>query len=97
MLWIPEELGVSPVFAALIHVTAFLEFSEDSVVDSQAAVEVFETVADYLQRLTPDEIQAVQKQIDRIIEYGERDGWRPEVLDFLFDFLRDFGVGVDDD
>jgi hypothetical protein len=45
---LPASLRVDPAFAALLHVTAFLELSGDEAVDPDRAVEAMEQIAHYL-------------------------------------------------
>lgn len=49
---LPPDLGVDPLVAALLHVTAFLELSGDDAVDPDWAVEALEHVGHYLETAT---------------------------------------------
>lgn len=47
---IPKDLGVSPLFLAVLHAVVFLDGSDEDVVDPDAAGEAMEYIAGYLQR-----------------------------------------------
>ena len=66
------------VLEALVEVLIFLEFSEDEVVDPDAAIEVMETIAGILQRMSSVEREAFLRQLEvlsdtqAISEIGQR-------------------------
>ncbi len=92
---IPAELGIDPLLAALLQAAAFLDLGEDDVVDPDAAVSVLEHVGLYASRLSPEQIDALQEQLERIVEYGESQGWPEEIVEFTLRFLYHCGVGGD--
>lgn len=93
---LPAELNVDPLLAGLLHCVAFLELSEDEAVDPDWAVEAMEHVAAYLQRLPPAQLKLVEDQLTRIGKYARKQGAPDEFLDFVDDFLENYGAGEDD-
>lgn len=89
---LPTSLHVDGVLAALIHVASFLELSGDDVVDPDFAVEAMEHVGLYLGRLTAQQIAAIREQLDRIAAYAQAEDWDQEVVEFLTDFIENFGL-----
>ena len=54
---IPEELGIHPLFLAMLHAYVFLDGSDTSVLNAEASSEAMEYMALYLQRLSGEELQ----------------------------------------
>jgi hypothetical protein len=90
---IPAELNVHPLLLAVIHVTVFLDGSDDGIVDPDAAEETLQYLATYLQRLGGEELRRVREDLLTLIGYGKQQGWSKQELRFLKDFLSDYGVG----
>ena len=94
---IPDELGIDPVLAGLLHQGAFLELSEDDAVDPDGAVEAMEHVGAYLLRLQPSAALRIQSDLDRIADYGRDNAWSEDLVDLIRDFLRNVGVGEEEE
>ena len=94
---LPPKLNVDPVFASLLHCAAFLEFSGDDVVDPDSAIDAMEHVSTYLGSLEPDEVETLSTQLERIVRHAKQDTWPEELVDFLTDFLENFGAGSSDE
>ena len=90
---LPESLGVDPMFAALLHTAAFLEISGDEAVNPDWAVEALEHMAYYLQRLPESDIDRLNRQLYSVAEYGRKDGWAEEVVEFIETFFEACGIG----
>jgi len=93
---IPEEMGIDPILAGLLHQGAFLELSEDEAVDPDGAVEAMEHVAAYVQQPDPAAAREIQHDLDRIADYGRGNVWSEELLEYIREFLRNCGVGEEE-
>jgi hypothetical protein len=80
---------------ALVNVVAFLELSDDSVVDPDAAVEVLDEVSRVLSRCSPEERRALKVTLGRMHATEQLNDNRPEVLEFFESFLAAFGLEED--
>src|ERR1700732_4924358 len=80
---IPEELGVHPLLLAVLHATVFLDGSEDTIVNPDAAAEAMEYVAQYLQRLEGPELQRVREDLQCLAAYARQQKWPKQQLQFL--------------
>jgi hypothetical protein len=89
---IPEELGVEPQFAALLHAAAFLELSGDGAVDPDWAVEALEHIAHYLLRLPGPEVERLGAQLAKLATFGQTNGWSEDVVEFIQSFFEACGV-----
>ncbi len=89
---LPSELGFDPLFAALLHATAFLVLSGDESIDPDWGLEALEHVGYYLQKLPVSEIERLRLQLDQIADYGKQEHWPKEFTDFARGFLRSFGL-----
>ena len=94
---VPEDVDVDPVLLALLHYAAFLDLADDDIVDPEAASDVLEHVGMYIQRLAPDELQALSGQLDRLADHGTDQGWPEWITGFVSDFLYSCGIGEDRD
>ena len=90
---IPDELGVHPLLLAVLHATVFLAGSESAVVNAGAAAEVLEYIATYLQRLSGRDMDRVRADVNCLIEFARREKWPKQEVQFVKDFLSDYGVG----
>jgi hypothetical protein len=90
---LPLGLKVDPVLAALLHCMAFLELSGDDTVDPDSALEVMESVAGYLQRLSAAEIGVVRKQLTAVSAYAREQGAPDTFITFVDGFLEACGLG----
>jgi hypothetical protein len=80
---------------ALIFTTQFLELSDDTVVDSGAAVRAMESIADELSRSTPEEREALRSALQELIDRGQ--STEPNLdqrarLQFYAEFMESFGL-----
>ncbi len=94
---VPEGVDVDPVLLALLHCAAFLDLAEDDIVDPEAARDVLEHVGMYIQRLAPEQLQALSGQLDRLADHGADQGWPEWITGFVGDFLYSCGIGEDRD
>jgi hypothetical protein len=92
---IPPEAGVNPLLLAVLHATVFAAGSDEAVVQSEAAGEALEYVATYLQRLEGADLERVRADLNRLLEYARREKWQKSELDFLTNFLTDYGIGAE--
>ena len=89
---LPLSLKVDPVLAALLHCMAFLELSGDDTVDADAALEVIEYVAGYLQRLSGPQAEEVRKQLAVVSLYAREQGSPEAFITFVDGFLDACGI-----
>ncbi len=94
---VPEELGIDPLLLALLHTTAFLDFSDDDTVEPEAANEALERVEQYVQRLSEARLAALQADLEKLEEHATDTGWPEDMIDFVRDFLYNCGIGEDDE
>src|SRR5437879_312767 len=90
---IPAELGVNPIFLAVLHAVVFLEGSEDDIVDPDAAVEAMEYIGMYLQRLNAPELQRMREDMQTLAAFAKQEKWPKEQIRFFNEFMENFGVG----
>jgi hypothetical protein len=90
---IPPELGVHPLLLAVVHATVFLDGSAPDVVHPEAAGEVLEYFATYLQRLSGPELRRAREDLECLAAYARQEKWPKQQVRFLKEFLADFGVG----
>jgi hypothetical protein len=89
---IPPELGVDPLFLAVLHAVVFFDGSEEHVVNPAAAQEAMEHMAGYLQRLSGPQLQKVREDLDCLAGYAREQGWAKAQVRFLKEFLETYGV-----
>jgi hypothetical protein len=89
---IPEELGVHPLFLAMLHAYVFFEGSDQEVVDDDAAAEAMEYVATYLQRLAGRDLQRAREDLETLVGYAKEQEWPKQQVRFLQTFLEECGV-----
>ncbi len=94
---VPESLGIDPLLLALLHTTAFLDFSDDDTVEPEAANEALERVEQYVQRLPDERVSALQADLEKLEEHATQAGWPEDMIDFVRDFLYNCGIGDEDD
>lgn len=85
------------MFLAVLHAIVFLEGSEDDVVDPDAAMEVMEYMASYLQRLGKPEFHRLREDLAALEAYARAEKWPKEQQQFFKEFLDTFGVGEEDE
>jgi hypothetical protein len=94
---IPAELGIHPLFLAVLHAVVFLAGSGDEIVQPDAGEEALQFVADYLQRLGGPDLRRVTEDMTALRAYAKQQGWPKQLQLFLKSFLADFGVGGESD
>ena len=92
---IPAELGVSPLLLAVLQTVVFLDGSGKDVVHPEAALEVREYIATYLQRLRKDELRRVREDLETLAGYARQQKWPRPQVQFLKSFLKDHGIGAE--
>lgn len=91
--FIPEELGVHPLLLAVLHTVVFLDGSAEEVVHPGAADEVSEYLVTYLHRIKEPELQRIREDLQCLLAFARQEKWPPEGIEFLQDFIEDYGVG----
>lgn len=97
---LPRELGIDPLFAALLHCAAFLDLGGDDHVAPDFALEVLEQLSEYVNRLTPERTAEFVAQAERIAAYAEDSGWEEGQVALVRRFFYNCGLvatGGDDD
>jgi hypothetical protein len=94
---IPPELGVDPLLLAVLHCLVFLEGSEDTIVDPEAAEEALDRLATYLQRVTGPPLQKVQEDLVSLAGYARQQGWPRQQARFFKEFLKQYGIAEGDE
>ena len=89
---IPAELGVHPLFLAMLHAYVFLDGSDALVVNPEASSEAMEYVALYLQRLTGDDLRRTTEDLETLVGFAKEQKWPKQYVVFLKSFLEDNGV-----
>jgi hypothetical protein len=92
---IPEELGIHPLLLTVLHAVVFFDGSDVEVVNDAAANEALNYFAGYLQRLQGHDLTRIREDMDCLISFGKQEGWPKEEMQFLQEFLKEFGVGQD--
>ncbi|HWA71458.1 MAG TPA: hypothetical protein VG937_03970 [Polyangiaceae bacterium] len=94
---VPPELELSPFLLALLHSAAFLDLSEDDVVEGAAACAVLDRIGLYLQRADDDTLEQLADDIERLAAHAEAQNWPEEAQEFLTTFLEHCGFVLDSD
>jgi hypothetical protein len=92
---IPAELGVHPLLLAVLHATVFLSATDEKLLDTGAAEEALDYVAGYLRRLGGPVLVPVRNDLAALAEFGRRQKWAPEAVEFVSTFLETCGVEGD--
>ncbi len=90
---IPEELGIHPLLLATLHAIVFFDGSDSDVVNDAAANEALNYLASYLQRLQGPDLKRIREDMECLITFGKQEEWPAEEMQFLRDFLKEFGIG----
>lgn len=90
---IPPELGVHPLGLALLHAIVFLSGSDEEVVNGAAAEEALQYVAGYLQRLKGRDLERMRLDVETLLGFARMEKWPRQQVQFLKNFLGDYGVG----
>lgn len=89
-------MGIQPLTAALLAVTAFLDLAEGEV-EPAAAARVLERVGFYAQRLSDDELDELTVDLERLSDYARDQRWPTEAREFIDNFLVYCGFQVEGD
>jgi hypothetical protein len=89
---IPEELGVNPLWLAVVHATVFILGSDENIIEDDAAVEASEGIAMYLKRLKGDQLQRVREDMDALIGFARQQKWSKPLIQAMKNFLADLGL-----
>jgi hypothetical protein len=89
---IPAELGVDPVWLAVVHATVFLAGSDEEIVQPDAADEAVQGIAGYLRRLEGDRLRRVREDMACLAAYARQQKWPKGLVQSLRSFLADLGV-----
>jgi hypothetical protein len=90
---IPEDLEVHPLLLVVLHAVVFVEGSDEKIVQADAALEALDQVGTYLQRLRGLELRRVREDMECLVGYARQQKWSKEQIEFLKNFLTEFGVG----
>ena len=83
---IPAELEIQPLLLAVLQASIFLGGSDKAVVHPAAAEEALDGLLVYLGRLSGNERQRLQLDIETLAAYGRQQKWGRAELRFLKDF-----------
>ncbi|MGL6076158.1 MAG: hypothetical protein ACRC8S_18520 [Fimbriiglobus sp.] len=89
---IPPELGIHPLFLAMLHAYVFLEGSDPAVLNGAVAEEAMQYIVNYLQRLEGAELKRTREDLKALTGYAKMEKWPKQQTRFLQDFLREVGV-----
>ena len=89
---IPKELGIHPLLLCVLHAVVFLDGSSEDVLNDAAANEALNYLATYLQRLDGADLRRIREDMACLADFAKQEKWPTEELQFLTDFLNDFGV-----
>ncbi len=90
---IPAGLGVHPLLLAVLHAAVFLEGSEDTIVQPDAALEALEYMASYLQRLEGEQLERLKEDLATLAAFARQEDWPKAEQRFFKDFLANYGIG----
>jgi hypothetical protein len=90
---IPVDLGIHPLFLAVLHAVVFLDGSDEDIVDPDAAAEALEYLAGYLQRLRGSDLQRLHEDAECLAAYARQQGWPKQLVRFFKTLGDDFGLG----
>ena len=69
---IPVDLGIHPLFLAVLHAVVFLDGSDEDIVDPDAAAEALEYLPGYLQRLRGSDLQRLHVYAECLVAYARQ-------------------------
>jgi hypothetical protein len=90
---IPDELGVDPLLLAVLHAAVFLDGSEESILNHEAAREAMGYLIDYLRRLKGPRLQQVREDFACLAAYAREQKWSKVQVRFLKEFLDNYEIG----
>ena len=77
---------------ALIQSVRFLEFSDEKILNEDAAVQAMEMISCTLKSATPDEVKILQETLDEAIQQTRNCGGTIEEISFYENFLETIGL-----
>jgi uncharacterized protein YpuA (DUF1002 family) len=82
---------------AVVQALAFLEFADDEKVNSDAAIDLMDSIGETLQQSTEEERETLREVV--MAAYNERNaaGAPEEEIDFYEHFMQDFGLDEADE
>jgi hypothetical protein len=89
---IPEELGIHPLFLAMLQSYVFLAGSEENIVHPAAAEEALGMMEAYLQRIKGPDLKRLKEDIETLIGFAKDEKWDPDSIEFLKEFLSMNGI-----
>jgi hypothetical protein len=89
---IPAELGIDPLLLAVLHTAVFLDGSDESIIDPEAADETLDHLAAYLQRLSGPRLRQVREDLECLASFARQQQWPKQQVRFFKEFLVDFGI-----
>lgn len=89
---VPAELGVNPLLLAVLHALVFLEGSDETIVQPDAASEAIEYIANYLQRLRGLPLRQVREDLATLVDFARSEQWDRDSIAYLREFLHNYGV-----
>jgi hypothetical protein len=90
---IPPELGVHPLFLAVLHAYVFLEGTEEAVLNGAVAEEAMEYMVTYLQRMQGAELKRLREDVQTLVGFAKLEKWPKQQVRFLQDFLKENAIG----
>jgi hypothetical protein len=76
---------------AIIYLAAFLELSDDDIVDPDSAAKQLENLGDTLNQLSPEDRDAFADYLDQFASSQRTKGASKEFVDFVSSFTRYMG------
>jgi hypothetical protein len=89
---IPAELGIDPVFLALLHAIVFVAGSTPEVIHPAASDETIQYMAEYLRRLDGDRLRRVNEDMACLIDFARQEKWPRQDIQSLKTLFADLGV-----
>jgi hypothetical protein len=89
---IPEELGVQPLFLAVLHAVVFFAGSAENIVQPDAAQEALEYMAGYLQRSKGAELARLREDVTALLAFAREQEWDKAQTRFLKELLASLGI-----
>jgi hypothetical protein len=94
---IPPELGVHPLFLAMLHAYVFLEGSDEAVLNGAVAEEAMHYLVTYVQRLNGAELQRTREDLKTLVGFAKMEKWPKQQIRFLQEFLIEVGVDEEEE
>lgn len=80
---IPAELGVDPLFLAVVHSTIFLSGSSPEVVNPDAGDEALAQITAYLQRIEGERLRRVREDVMCLVGFAKQEKWPKALIEAL--------------